>query len=102
MKIPSPCISVCKFKNAGHCVGCGMTKKQKKKFKRLEGRKKKLRFIEALRIQQQEVGLKANWERAYRRRCRKKGVDCPLDRAEAPASPELPLPPPVPAAAPVA
>ncbi|KWT69399.1 hypothetical protein APY04_1482 [Hyphomicrobium sulfonivorans] len=99
MKIPSPCISVCKFKNAGYCVGCGMTKKQKKKFKRLEGRKKKLRFIEALRIQQQEVGLKANWERAYRRRCRKKGVDCPLDRAEAPASSELPPPPPVPAPA---
>ena len=80
MKVPSPCIDVCKFKNAGHCVGCGMTKKQKKKFKRLEGKKAKRGFIEHLRVQQLEVGLKANWERAYRRRCAKKGVDCPLDR----------------------
>lgn len=80
MKIPSPCIGVCKFRNGGCCVGCGMTRKQKKKFKRLAGKKKKLRFIEALRIQQHEVGLKANWERAYRRRCRKKGIPCPLDR----------------------
>jgi uncharacterized protein len=80
MKIPSPCIDVCKFKHAGHCIGCGMTKKQKKKFKRLKGRKAKRQFIEALRVQQLEVGLKANWERAYRRRCAKKGVECPIDR----------------------
>jgi hypothetical protein len=62
------------------CVGCGMTKKQKKKFKRLKGRKAKRQVIEALRAQQLEVGLKANWERAYRRRCEKKGVECPIDR----------------------
>lgn len=83
MKVPSPCIDVCKFKNAGRCVGCGMTKKQKKKFKRLKGRKAKRQFIEELRVQQLEVGLKANWERAYRRRCEKKGVECPLDRPAA-------------------
>ena len=77
-KVPSPCIDVCKFKN-GHCIGCGMTKKQKKKFKRMK-KKSKRGFIEHLRVQQLEVGLKANWERAYRRRCAKKGVDCPLDR----------------------
>ncbi len=80
MKVPSPCIDVCKFKNAGHCVGCGMTKKQKKKFKRLDGKKAKRAFIGGLRAQQSEIGLEANWERAYRRRCAKKGVDCPLDR----------------------
>jgi predicted Fe-S protein YdhL (DUF1289 family) len=79
MKIPSPCIDVCKFKHAGYCIGCGMTKKQKKKFKRLK-RKDKRHFVEALPQQQHEVGINANWERAYRRRCEKKGVDCPLDR----------------------
>lgn len=79
MKVPSPCIDVCKFKNAGHCIGCGMTKKQK--FKRLDGKKAKRAFIGALRVQQSEVGIRANWERAYRRRCAKKGVECPLDRA---------------------
>jgi uncharacterized protein len=83
MKVPSPCIKVCKFKNAGHCIGCGMTKKHKKKFKRLDGRKAKLAFIAALRLQQLAIGLKTNWERAYRRRCEKKGVKCPLDRLPA-------------------
>lgn len=84
VKIPSPCIDVCKFKNAGHCIGCGMTKKQRKKFKRLDGKKAKRRFLGALLTQQRVVGLKANWERAYRRRCRKKKVDCPLDRCLSP------------------
>jgi uncharacterized protein len=90
MKVPSPCIDVCKFKNAGHCIGCGMTKKQRKKFKRLDGKKAKRGFIEHLRVQQLEVGLKANWERAYRKRCAKKGVACPLDQrptsSDAPAA----------------
>jgi uncharacterized protein len=81
MKVPSPCIDVCKFNAAGHCVGCGMTKKQRKKFKRLDGKKAKRRFIGDLLAQQAKVGLKANWARAYRRRCEKKGVDCPIDRA---------------------
>ena len=29
-KIPSPCIGVCKFRREGHCIGCSMTKAQKK------------------------------------------------------------------------
>jgi hypothetical protein len=58
-----------------------MTKKQKKKFKRLKTRKRS-RFIEALQVQQVDVGLKADWARGYRRRCEKKGVDCPLDRPQ--------------------
>ena len=89
MKIPSPCIDVCKFDNDGHCIGCGMTKKQKKKFKRLDGKKAKRHFIEELRARQRDLGLAANWERAYRRRCRKKGVDCPLDQTS-PARPPDP------------
>lgn len=78
-KIPSPCIDVCKFKRRGHCIGCGMSKKQKKKFKRLDGRKDKLRFISKLMEQQDELGGYPMWPRAYRKVCRKKGVDCPID-----------------------
>jgi len=75
MKVLSPCIDVCKFNDAGHCVGCGMTKKQRKKFKRLKGKSAKREFVDILRVQQAEIGLKADWERIYRRRCEKKGVD---------------------------
>ncbi|CAN1722037.1 DUF1289 domain-containing protein [Hyphomicrobium sp. 1Nfss2.1] len=89
MKIPSPCIDVCKFKNAGHCIGCGMTEKQKKKFKRQDGKKAKRRFIGYMRAQQLQIGLEANWERAYRRRCRKKSLDCPLDHPSLASSPAL-------------
>lgn len=78
-KVPSPCVGVCKFKLAGHCLGCGMTKKQKKSFKKLDGRKARKQFILGLPAQQARIGLKANWERAYRRRCHKKRVPCPLE-----------------------
>ncbi|MEM6495748.1 MAG: DUF1289 domain-containing protein [Pseudomonadota bacterium] len=78
-KVPSPCVDVCKFKLKGHCIGCGMTKKQKKKFKKMNGRKAKSAFIVSLVAQQADIGLRANWERSYRRRCSKKGAECPLD-----------------------
>lgn len=78
-KVPSPCVGVCKFKLHGHCIGCGMKKKQKKSFKKLDGKKAKLKFLRRLVEQQQAIGLKANWLRAYRRRCEKKGADCPID-----------------------
>ena len=78
-KIPSPCIDVCKYKLDKHCIGCGMTKQQRKAFKKLKGRKAKSHFLNALIRQQEKIGLKANWLRAYRRRCDKKGVDCPID-----------------------
>ena len=78
-KIPSPCVDVCKFKRAGHCIACGMTKKQKKSFKKLDNRKKKLKFLLLLMKQQDDQGGFPMWPRAYRKRCRKKGVDCPLD-----------------------
>ncbi|MEM7751144.1 MAG: DUF1289 domain-containing protein [Pseudomonadota bacterium] len=80
-KVPSPCVDVCKFRSKGHCIGCGMTKKQKKKFKKLDGRKAKKGFVVDLVAQQARIGLKANWERSYRRRCSKKGAECPLDNA---------------------
>lgn len=78
-KILSPCIDVCKFKRAGHCIGCGMSKKQKKKFKSLDGAKKKLKFIVSLIAQQDDLGGFPMWPRAYRKVCRKKSVVCPLD-----------------------
>jgi len=78
-KVPSPCIDVCKFKRQGHCIGCGMSKAQKKSFKKLDGRKKKLAFLEDLMAQQAELGGYPMWPRAYRKVCRKKEVDCPLD-----------------------
>jgi len=81
-KIPSPCIDVCKFRRAGHCIGCGMTKKQKKTFKSIDGSKKRLRFIAMLMEQQGELGGYPMWPRAYRKVCRKKSEDCPLDSSK--------------------
>ncbi|MEM6678677.1 MAG: DUF1289 domain-containing protein [Pseudomonadota bacterium] len=79
-KTPSPCIDVCKFKMQGHCIGCGMTKKDKKAFKKLDGSKRRLRFLRALLETQARLGIKTRgWEKGYRKRCAKKGVDCPLD-----------------------
>ncbi|MEM9781887.1 MAG: DUF1289 domain-containing protein [Pseudomonadota bacterium] len=79
-KVPSPCIDVCKFRLQGHCIGCGMTKKTKKAFKKLEGSRRRIAFIEALLATQHRVGVKTRgWEKAYRKRCVKKGVECPLD-----------------------
>ena len=77
--VPSPCVDVCKFKHQGHCLGCGMTKKQKKALKRLNGRKTRIEFLEALVEQQAEIGLQANWLLSYRRRCGKKGIACPIE-----------------------
>ncbi len=81
-KVPSPCIDVCKFKKGGHCIGCSMTEKQKKSFKKLDKRRRKLEFLTDLRAQQARLGGFGFWEKAYRKRCRKKDVDCPLDEIE--------------------
>lgn len=74
-KPPSPCIDVCKFKRAGHCIGCSMTKAQKKAFKKLEGAEQRRAFIRDLVAQQAELGKYRHWEAAYRRKCEKKGLD---------------------------
>lgn len=84
-KAPSPCIDVCKFKDAGHCIGCGMTKPEKKRFKRLDGKAAKKDFFEILLARLSQSGRRAYWERMYRRRCERKGRPCPLDRLEATA-----------------
>lgn len=78
-KVPSPCIDVCKFKSAGRCIGCGMTARDKKSFKKLDKNKERRAFVEALRAEQAALGLYAFWEKAYRKKCKKKKVDCPID-----------------------
>ena len=77
-KIPSPCVDVCKFKIEGRCLGCAMTKKQKKAFRGLKGEKKKLKFIAKLMGQQRAIGRHDYWRRVYLRKCAKKGVKPPL------------------------
>ncbi len=82
-KAPSPCISVCKFKIEGQCIGCRMTKPEKKRFKRLAGKGEKRAFLVMLSDRLQAAGRYDYWARMYRRRCEKKGRPCPLDKLEA-------------------
>ncbi len=77
-KILSPCVDVCKFKLEGKCLGCAMTKKQKKAFRGLKTEKKKLKFITKLVRQQHAVGRHHYWRRVYLKKCAKKGVEPPL------------------------
>jgi len=73
-KIPSPCIDVCKFKRAGHCIGCSMTKPQKKMFKALKKTKHREAFLAMLLAQQKVLGRFSAWLPAYRRKCARKKV----------------------------
>jgi hypothetical protein len=84
-KVPSPCIDVCKYKlKGGHCIGCGMTKPQKKAFKALDGKRVKRAFLHDLLEQQTRLGGKfKHWASAYRRKCEKKGTPCPIDEVSA-------------------
>ncbi|MEL6646097.1 MAG: DUF1289 domain-containing protein [Pseudomonadota bacterium] len=78
-KIPSPCIDVCKFRLQGrHCIGCSMTKIQKKMFKSLSKEPQQMAFIDLLKAQQAQFGRFRHWEPAYKRRCQKKGVKYPF------------------------
>lgn len=72
-KLPSPCIDVCKFRRAGHCTGCSMTKAQKKMFDRLPKRDRQA-FVELLLHQQRTLGNYAHWKRVYAKKCAKKGA----------------------------
>lgn len=86
-KIPSPCIDVCKHKLGDHCIGCSMTRAQKREQDGLKGSADKLAFLVMLVAQQAALGKFRGWETAYRRKCAKKGVACPLDTlVEAPAA----------------
>ena len=77
-KLPSPCIGVCRYRDKGHCIACSMTKLQKKAFKRVDGRKGRVRFLRMLIAQQALIGRYTTWARVYRRKCAKKGVEAPI------------------------
>ena len=74
MKIPSPCIDVCKYKFNHHCIGCSMTKIQKKTFKKLKSNDNKKKFIKFIYSQQKILGRFKHWEKVYQKKCDKKDV----------------------------
>lgn len=76
-KIPSPCIDVCKFKREGHCIGCSMTKVQKKMFKSLKKPAQQEAFVEMLVHQQNDLGGFRYWTSRYTRKCQERGVQPP-------------------------
>ena len=73
-KTPSPCISVCKFKREGHCIGCSMTKAQKSMFKQLKKDKHREAFVEMLVGQQWRLGKYKHWTAQWLHKCLKKKV----------------------------
>lgn len=77
---PNPCIDVCKFRRAGHCIGCSMTKTQKSMFKKLKKTAHQEAFIEMLLAQQDVMGKYSHWAPRYARKCLKKGVKPPFKR----------------------
>ncbi|MGR3433861.1 MAG: DUF1289 domain-containing protein [Shimia sp.] len=77
-KTPSPCIDVCKFRRAGpagaHCIGCSMTKPQKKAFKALKKGDQREGFVALVVSQQAQMGRYAHWAPAYLKKAKKKGA----------------------------
>ena len=79
-KTPTPCIDVCKYKLHGHCIACSMTKGQKQMAERLRDPDAMAEFVRGLVAQQASLGRPFwAWESAYRQKCAKTGVPCPLD-----------------------
>jgi hypothetical protein len=77
-KLPSPCISVCKFRiKGGHCIGCSMTKPQKKLFKGLKKDILRDAFVTMLVAQQEKVKSSRGWAAAYARKCSRKDTRLP-------------------------
>jgi len=77
---PSPCVGVCKFREGGQCIGCAMTRPEKKRFKRLRGKAGRRPFFESLVARLRAGGRLDYWQRMYRRKCDRKGRPCPLDK----------------------
>lgn len=71
-KVPSPCIDVCKFRREGHCIGCSMTKSQKKLFKSIKKPDQQEGFVQMLTCQQDAMGRYKHWAPAYLKKLRKK------------------------------
>ena len=80
-KLQSPCIGVCKFKRPGpagaHCIGCSMTKSQKKLGKSAKKPAEADGFIALVIAQQAAMGRYRHWRAAYLKRCLKKGRPVP-------------------------
>ncbi|PZX16213.1 hypothetical protein LX81_02064 [Palleronia aestuarii] len=76
-KLPSPCIGVCKFRRGDHCIGCSMTKPQKRMFKSLRKAELRRAFVTMLVHQQNDLGRYTHWTRAYLKKLRKKGATPP-------------------------
>ncbi len=77
-KLPSPCLSVCKFRiTGGHCIACSMTKAQKKLFKKIKKDDARAGFVTMLSAQQDAVGSARSWPEAYAKKCAKKGAKTP-------------------------
>ena len=76
-KIPSPCIDICKDKR-GVCIACGRASKDRKAWKKARTAGERLALIEECIERTREIGTHDFWMREYRRKCRKKGVPCPV------------------------
>ncbi len=80
-KTQSACIGVCKFKRPGpagqHCLGCSMTKAQKKIAKKQKSPKAAEAFLALVVAQQAGMGRYGHWRAAYLKRCLKKGAGVP-------------------------
>lgn len=61
------------------CIGCGRTKKDEKAWKHAETAEEKLDLLRQCLQKTEALGTRGFWEAEYRRKCRKKGLDCPLD-----------------------
>ena len=61
----SPCVKVCKYREDGHCLGCSMTKTQKKISKKLKSKDTQMAFVELVRVQQAYLGGYEAWEKAH-------------------------------------
>ncbi|RFC64429.1 DUF1289 domain-containing protein [Fulvimarina endophytica] len=81
-KAPSPCISICKRPGGGACIGCGMTKREKKDFKKSRKKGERKKLFRTIMARLDETGRLARWKHVYRRRCEKKEAPCPLDKLE--------------------
>ena len=77
---PTPCVGVCKFDGEGRCVGCAMTKREKKTCKKLRRKTQKRPFFQLLVVRLSGLRRLRYWSRMYRRKCDRKGVSCPLDK----------------------
>ena len=86
-KIPSPCVDVCEDIHK-RCIACGRSKREKKAWKKADGPEEKLELLRNCLQATRAIGTQELWIREYRRKCRKKGVTCPLDDLKHPVDAE--------------